>query len=402
MSLFQVAAKILSTGDLFIELPRRRTKRLCGFLKYHLIKHYYKRNINKVYHFSGRLYILVQFIRRIFTLAFNNEDLSSHETESECTNKSNSEGKMVVVRAVKDILSIKIKTRHDSYTDQFSRLFMTKMLLIASLLMSFDYFSDRVSCMVHKESHLSKDFIHSACWISGFYIYKEMTDPSQFWQSGYYGIPRRPDFDGIADTISHKFHLCQVKDQFHLNKECRPMTRVYYLHYQWLPFYIGALAVLYYLPYIGFRIVNVDLISLKTEMKSLTSDADKIVKNYFNYKINPISKLRLRVLLNICIKLLYIAANVFAFLFTDQLLYKKYINYGPEYLRWSDKNTTLAHSPIHIRLYAKPGKFFTRYFLLNIFIASSIKIKKSRRSFPPYFLILQIYLRYGRSSLKII
>ena len=368
-----MAAKILSTGDLVIELPRRRAERLCGFLKYHWIKHY---------HISEQLYLLVQFIRQVFTLAFKNEDFNSHETEGKCTNKSNSEWKMVVVRAVKDILSIKIKTRHDSYSDQFSRLFMTKMLLIASLLMSFDYFSDRVSCMVHKESHLSKDFIHSACWISGFYIYKEMTDPSTFSFSGYYGIPRKPEVDGIFENID-KMQPCQVKDQFDTNKQCRPMTRVYYLHYQWMPFYIGALAVLYYLPYIGFRFVNVDLISLKAEIKSSTSDADKIVKNYFNYKINPISKLRLRVLLNICIKLLYIAANVFAFLFTDQLLYKKYINYGPEYLRWSDKNTNLSHSPIHFRLYAKPGKFFTRYFVLEIFIASSSK--KCRHSISPLF-----------------
>lgn len=381
----------MSRGDLVIELPTRRGEILCGFLKYHWIKHYNKKNslIRKVYHFSERLYLLLQFIGRTFTLAFNNKDFNSHKTEGECTNKSNSEENMVVVRAVKDILSIKIKTRHDSYTDQFSRLFMTKMLLIASLIMSFDYFSDRVSCMVHKESHLSKDFIHSACWISGFYIYKEMTNSQYFPESGYYGIPRKPEVDGI-DPLKQ---LCQRKDQFGVNTRCREMTRVYYLHYQWMPFYIGALAVLYYLPYIGFRIVNVDLISLKTEIKSLTSDADKIVKNYFNYKINPLSKLRLRVLLNIGIKFLYIAANVFAFYFTNRLLHENYIAYGREYLKWSDKNTTLAHSPINIRLYAKPGKLETKYFLINVLIASSIKIREYRCSFSCCFLILQNNLR---------
>ena len=39
--------------------------------------------------------------------------------------------------------------------------------LVSSVIMGFDYFSDRVSCMVPKESPLSKDFIHSVCWISG-------------------------------------------------------------------------------------------------------------------------------------------------------------------------------------------------------------------------------------------
>ena len=87
---------------------------------------------------------------------------------------------MVLLRAVKDIVSIKIKARHDSYTGQFSRLFMTKVLLIASFIMSFDYFFDRVSCMGDKDYNLSTYFIHSVCWISGFYIYKEMTDPQNF------------------------------------------------------------------------------------------------------------------------------------------------------------------------------------------------------------------------------
>ena len=278
---------------------------------------------------------------------------------------------MVVLRAVKDIVSIKIKMRHDSYTDQFSRLFMTKVLLIASLIMSFDYFFDRVSCMGAKDYHLSPHFIHSVCWISGFYIYKEMTDPQKFPQSEYYGIPQKPDFDGI-DQFGR---LCQTKDEFFRNQDCKKFTRIYYLHYQWMPLYIAALAVLYYLPYIGFRIVNVDLISLKTEIKSLGSDADKILKNYFNYKINSLSKQRSRVSFNISIKLLYIAANVFAFYFTDHLLHGNFIPYGREYLRWSNNITTLSHSPINIRLYAKPGKLVTGYFVFNTAQKMKISIK---------------------------
>ena len=188
-----------------------------------------------------------------------------------------------------------------------------------------------------------------------------MTDPKKFPQSEYYGIPQNPDFEGI-DQLGR---LCQTKDKFFTNQDCKKFTRIYYLHYQWMPLYIAALAVLYYLPYIGFRIVNVDLISLKTEIKSLGSDADKILKNCFNYKINPLSKQRSRVSFNISIKLLYIAANVFAFYFTDHLLHGNFIPYGREYLRWSNNITTLSHSPISIRFYAKPGKLVTGYFVLN-------------------------------------
>ena len=135
---------------------------------------------------------------------------------------------MVVLRAVKDIVSIKIKTRHDSYTDQFSRLFMTKVLLIASLIMISDYFFDCVSCMGAKNYHLSPDFIHSVCWISGCYIYKEMTDPQKFPQSEYCGIPQKLDFVGI-DQFGR---LCETKDEFFTNPnpDCKKFTRIYYLH----------------------------------------------------------------------------------------------------------------------------------------------------------------------------
>ena len=78
---------------------------------------------------------------------------------------------MVVVRSLKDILALKIKARDDSPCDQFSRLFMTKMFLIAAVIMGFDYFSDRISCIHPKKTDLSKEFIHAACWISGFYVY---------------------------------------------------------------------------------------------------------------------------------------------------------------------------------------------------------------------------------------
>ena len=81
---------------------------------------------------------------------------------------------MVFIHSLKDILSVKVKTRHDGFCDQFNRMFMTKLLLIMSIIMSFDYFADQISCIVDKNSktNLEKDFIHSACWISGLYIYK--------------------------------------------------------------------------------------------------------------------------------------------------------------------------------------------------------------------------------------
>ena len=71
---------------------------------------------------------------------------------------------------VREALSIKIKPRHDTVTDQFCRIFMSKMFIIAAFVMSIDFFSDRVSCIVPPDILGPKEFVHSACWIQGRYL----------------------------------------------------------------------------------------------------------------------------------------------------------------------------------------------------------------------------------------
>ena len=51
-------------------------------------------------------------------------------------------------------------------------------------------------------------------------------------KSGYYGIPERVDYDGFDSRTGS---LCHTKDLFSEQEECEPMTRIYYLHYQWMP-----------------------------------------------------------------------------------------------------------------------------------------------------------------------
>ena len=68
------------------------------------------------------------------------------------------------IGSIKDILSIKIKHRHDSYTDQFCRIFMSKMFIISALVMGVDFFNDKVSCIVPKESGLGTDEFLTGCF----------------------------------------------------------------------------------------------------------------------------------------------------------------------------------------------------------------------------------------------
>ena len=65
-----------------------------------------------------------------------------------------------------NILYIKIKSRLDDFSDQFSRIFLMKMFVISAFVTSIDFFSDRVSCMVDPE-RMSEEFVHSVCWIQG-------------------------------------------------------------------------------------------------------------------------------------------------------------------------------------------------------------------------------------------
>ncbi|XP_066935891.1 innexin inx2-like [Clytia hemisphaerica] len=258
---------------------------------------------------------------------------------------------MVVVRSLKDIISIKIKPRHDSPCDQFSRIFMTKMLLIASVVMGFQYFSDKINCLQAHKSDVSKDFVHAACWISGLYVYKER---KLVENQIYPGIPSNLKMDGFT---SESYHPCDSTSASNMGVGmCTKLTREYYLHYQWMPFYIGALAIFYYLPYVLFRIINVDLISLKSVLESVTGDADHIVRNYFNYKINSIGKLRMRIFLNVIVKCAYVIANLFGFFFTDYLLNGNYRNYGFDYMDWARDSTDENHIGLRYRRrIEKPG-----------------------------------------------
>lgn len=89
-------------------------------------------------------------------------------TDSTCYNEALPSDEMsLITNNIKNILNIKIKARHDSYTDQYMRIFMVKMCVVSSLVMGVDWFHDTVSCMVPQKSDLKPNFIHSACWIQG-------------------------------------------------------------------------------------------------------------------------------------------------------------------------------------------------------------------------------------------
>ena len=249
---------------------------------------------------------------------------------------------------LKDILTIKIKPRHDSYSDQFNRIFMTKMYLLASVLIGIDYFHDSVSCIVPSRSEMDSNFVHSACWIAGFYIYPNLNEHVK--ASGFYGIPKDLDHDGVDENQK----LCAVYDRYEdRNPYCRPFEKLYFLQYQWYPFYIGSLALLHYLPYILFRMTNSDIISLRNSMKEAIH-AEDIIRTFFNDQINPKSVMYVRTAFTYIVKISYVGVNILSFYLMDSSLNGNFFLYGIDWLQWSKLNNTAAND-MYLRDFPKAG-----------------------------------------------
>jgi len=252
----------------------------------------------------------------------------------------------LITGSIKSLLTIKAKTRHDTYTDQFHRIFMVKMSMVASLMLGLNWLKDTITCIIPNTAGISKDYVHQACWIQGFYVYKELKHvPGLF---GYYGIPKDLDDNGILPNG----RLCQISET---NPLCQPMTKTFYLQYQWFPFYVATIGLLYYLPYLFFRYVNTDLISLKDNIKG-DVDIEGVVQNYFSHEINPVGKMRMRLVANVFVKLFYIIVNVIAFTGTDSLINGDFRSYGREWLKWGKHENSIEFDYTASRSKFKPAE----------------------------------------------
>lgn len=251
------------------------------------------------------------------------------------------------INSIKSLLTITPKSRVDDFSDQFHRIFMVKMSMVASLLLGLNWVKDTITCIIPGTAGISGSYVHQACWIQGFYIYKGIQHtPGKF---AYYGIPEDIENNGLHATSGAP---CQVN--LH-NPSCEPLKKTFYLQYQWFPFYIATVGFLYYMPYLLFRCVNADLISLKGNVKSEV-DAEVVVKNYFNHLINPVGKMRLRLIANIFVKLFYIVVNVIAFTGTDRLINGDFRSYGRDWFNWTKQENTAEFDYTATRRTWKPAE----------------------------------------------
>lgn len=301
--------------------------------------------------------------------------------------------------ALKDMLSISIKSRHDSHSDQFNRIFMVKILLIGSVVTGLSWYTDSLNCIVPGSHEVSGDFVSSTCWIQGVYIYKDLR--YRVDEVAYFGIPKDIDQDGYLKNTPEK-ELCPLHPKSAIpsrrppkkDPHCLPMEKIYYLQFQYMPFLLAALSIMFYLPYVWFKTVNSDLISLKDHVKADEPEPDQIAKHFFDNSSNPQKNNRLRPILNVMIKILYLIANIVAFLGLNNVLNGDFISYGSKWMAWSSLPNTLAHDYLGDREHPKPGNILLPPFGYCELYSASKDIKTTVVNKHKYVCELSQYVLY--------
>lgn len=242
---------------------------------------------------------------------------------------------------LKKMLTIKMKPRQDSYSDQFSRILMVKVLMVTATVTGLSWLKDKVTCIVPKNHDTTGGFVSKACWINGMYVYRGLS-PEQ--TSYYYGIPSDITNDGITKYGS----MCSIKGPGNVKNDfCAPLEKTFFLQYQWFPMGVVLLTFMYYLPYLIFKFVNQDYEILKSMVKGKKSDEidyDTIIDKFFRGKGS--SRSLWRILANILVKILYVVVNVAGFLVIDSALNNEFLGYGSNWVSWLGLPDHLMHDYI--------------------------------------------------------
>jgi len=265
-------------------------------------------------------------------------------------------------QTIKNMLSINLKQRDDSITDQFHRILMMKVLMVAAMVLGLNWFHDSITCIVPGSAGISAGYVQQACWIQGLYIFKELEHETDARPISYYGIPKSLTTDGKYTNGK----LCGMKDRARqANEKCDPMEKTFYLQYQWFPLFVACLAFLYYCPYILFRNVNSDLISLKKEVSEGTNDpsvVEKLMKTFFSEEGSNRVNTAMNMALNLLVKIAYIGTNVLAFNVTNLAFNGDFKNYGSKWMKWSRIKNEDAHAYARYRDYPKPSEILVPTF----------------------------------------
>jgi len=258
---------------------------------------------------------------------------------------------MDLIGNVKGLFKSSDKPRHDSTCDQYSRRIMFQVMIMSGVLVGMNWFSDDINCIVPDSNALSSGFVSQACWINGFYVYAELEHTAN--NLGYYGIPNNIEHDG---HYPENGKYCSTVDQDGKpDIECVPLTKTFFLQYQWYLFFLTACSIFYYIPYLIYKQSNNDIKTLFAAAEK--NEADEIYKYYFDpeSKKTKSKKQTVYVAGSLAARVGYIVANCAVFSLINKTLYGKFASYGEKWMAWTKLPTSTMYDYIGDRKLSKPG-----------------------------------------------
>jgi len=290
---------------------------------------------------------------------------------------------------IKELLTIDSKSRHDPACDQYSRIFMVRLLLVCTIVIGVNEHRDAITCIIpnsldicnqDEEEGASCNFVNGACWVQGLYVYKQLIDKVNTGVA-YYGIPKNIDQEGYMQGTGE---LCNLEPKLGVepSEKCIPMEKTFFLHYQYMAFLVASIGLLYYLPYIMFCRVNRDMIALKIAIKAKKPvTLEDVLDGFFKRDYLTSRMSFIRPLLNVVVKASYVCVHFIAFLLLDNVLHGEFVEYGIKWLRWSQIENSIRYNYMGTRDTPKPGNRLLPPFGYCEFYESArdVKISKSNK-----------------------
>ena len=136
-----------------------------------------------------------------------------------------------------------------------------------------------------------------------------------------------------------------------------------------MPFLLGLISLLYYLPYVCFQVTSHDLIKLREKCENNDTDAETILKYFFRIRVNALREPRfvirqrkrrlvLRFILSMLVHIFYIIVNVVTFFTLDYVVNNKFSRFGSEMFKWSQLNDTEKFDYLGSKKTPKPSKCY--------------------------------------------
>ena len=124
-----------------------------------------------------------------------------------------------------------------------------------------------------------------------------------------------------------------------------------------MPFLLGVIALMYFLPYLIHKIVNDDIVRLNREIEKKSPSAQTIYERYFkNHKRNTANRYRQYSIL--FVKVLYVVVNVGAFLLLNNILNGLFVGFGSKWFKWVRLDNTERFDYMGDSKHPKPGMTF--------------------------------------------